>query len=203
MKISFFYPQPHLVACRILVPRPGIEPKRPQWKLPSPDPWTTGEFPLRILSSHFLGHLPNPWLETIQACRAAGKTAFLSFFQNFHLNAFGFTAGRRVPVDFQQRFCDSWEGGYYTNPLGVQWGIMPESLCGRDGHPVITARGLNSFLRWWFPRQPQACSLCRQPVLSAADPPRRGMWWDCIPRHNPPAPPRCQRPPRRCVSHQH
>ena len=119
MKIFFFFFQPHLVACRILVPGPGIEPRCPQWKLPSPDPWTTREFPLRILSSHFLGHLPNPWLETIQVCLSSCWQNSLSvLFQNFHLNAFGFSAGRREPVDFQQRFCDLLRGWVLYKSLG-------------------------------------------------------------------------------------
>lgn len=153
---------PHHLVCRILIPWPGVEPWPVAVKAWSPDPWTTREFPLRILSSHFLGQMPNPWLETIQACLSSCWQNSLSvLFQNFHLNAFGFTAGRREPVDFQQRFCDLLRGWVLYKSLGVQRGIMPESLCGRAGHPVTIARVLNSSLWWWFSRQPPAWALCR------------------------------------------
>ena len=36
---------PHRVACGILVPRPGIEPKAMRVKAQSPNHWTTREFP--------------------------------------------------------------------------------------------------------------------------------------------------------------
>ena len=48
----FFYPPPFFfliwplcVACRILVPPPGIEPAPSEVKAPSPNHWTTREFP--------------------------------------------------------------------------------------------------------------------------------------------------------------
>ena len=39
------------MACGILVPRPGIEPRPSAVKAPSPNHWTAGEFPV---SFHFL-----------------------------------------------------------------------------------------------------------------------------------------------------
>ena len=42
----FFFFWPRCTACRILVPRPGIEPGPPAVEAPSPNHWTAREFPL-------------------------------------------------------------------------------------------------------------------------------------------------------------
>ena len=45
----------HCSACGILVPRPGIESVAPAVKLPSPNHWTTGEFPfIDLFNKYFL-----------------------------------------------------------------------------------------------------------------------------------------------------
>ena len=41
----FFFFWPHLTACGILVPRPGIEPVPPAVEVWNPKHWTTREFP--------------------------------------------------------------------------------------------------------------------------------------------------------------
>ena len=55
--ITFFF-LPHRVACRILVPRPGIEPVSPAMEAQSPNHWTSREFPdLSLLVSSKLDFL--------------------------------------------------------------------------------------------------------------------------------------------------
>ena len=47
----FIYFWPHLAACRILVPQPGIEPMPPAVEAQSPNHWTAHGIPLNF--SHF------------------------------------------------------------------------------------------------------------------------------------------------------
>ena len=46
---SYYFFWPHLTACGILVPRPGIEPGAMAVKAPNPNHWTTREVPKDIL----------------------------------------------------------------------------------------------------------------------------------------------------------
>ena len=46
----FFFFLPRCVAYGILVPRPGIEPKPTEVKVPSPHHWTAREFPYWVLN---------------------------------------------------------------------------------------------------------------------------------------------------------
>ena len=45
MDVQFFFFWSHCVACGILLPRPGIEPRATAVKAPSPKHWTAREFP--------------------------------------------------------------------------------------------------------------------------------------------------------------
>ena len=48
-KIPFFFFLLYHMACRILVPRPGMEPRPTKVKLPNPNHWTTREFPRKVI----------------------------------------------------------------------------------------------------------------------------------------------------------
>lgn len=79
-----------------------------------------------ILNSHFLGHLPKPRLETIYACRVAGKTAFPSFFSSFPSECICFSCQQeRTLKIFSKGFVISWEARCNTNHSRVQ----KEELC--------------------------------------------------------------------------
>ena len=139
-----------------------------------------------ILNSHFLGHLPKPRLKTIQACGAAGKTAFQSFFRiseciwfccwqkgTCRLSAKVLWSLERagaiqIPQVYKEESCQNCFVGemgsnsYHANLIISYSGDLPinpkHGPCARSLYPDVVCGG------------------------TAADPPRRGMWWDCIPR---------------------